>query len=41
MMVLVGVGAVMAVVAWVVVLLSPPSEHPVDPPRRTRQPAGR
>ena len=29
-MVLVGVGAVMAVVAWVVVLLSPASEHPVE-----------
>jgi putative serine protease PepD len=29
-MVLVGVGAVMAVVAWVVVLLSPASDHPVE-----------
>ena len=29
-MVLVGVGAVMAVVAWVIVLLSPPSEHPLE-----------
>ena len=29
-MVLVGVGAVMAVAAWVVVLLSPASEHPLD-----------
>ncbi len=29
-MVLVGVGAVMAVVAWVIVLLSPASEHPLD-----------
>ncbi len=29
-MVLVGVGAVMAVVAWVVVLLSPASEHPLE-----------
>jgi S1-C subfamily serine protease len=30
-MVLVGVGAVMAVVAWVVVLLSPAAEHPLEP----------
>ena len=30
-MVLVGVGAVMAVVAWVIVLLSPASEHPLEP----------
>ncbi|HEY5385014.1 MAG TPA: trypsin-like peptidase domain-containing protein [Acidimicrobiales bacterium] len=29
-MVLVGVGAVMAVVAWVIVLLSPASEHPLE-----------
>jgi putative serine protease PepD len=29
-MVLIGVGAVMAVVAWVVVLLSPASEHPLE-----------
>ena len=29
-MVLVGVGAVMAVVAWVVVLLSPASDHPLE-----------
>jgi S1-C subfamily serine protease len=29
-MVLVGVGAVMAAVAWVIVLLSPASEHPLD-----------
>jgi putative serine protease PepD len=29
-MVLVGVGAVMAVAAWVIVLLSPASEHPLD-----------
>ena len=29
-MVLVGVGAVMAVVAWVIVLLSPASDHPVE-----------
>jgi S1-C subfamily serine protease len=29
-MVLVGVGAVMAVVAWVIVLLSPASEHPLQ-----------
>src|ERR1700722_9641475 len=29
-MVLVGVGAGMAVVAWVIVLLSPPSEHPLE-----------
>ena len=29
-MVLVGVGAVMAVVAWVIVLLSPASDHPLD-----------
>jgi S1-C subfamily serine protease len=29
-MVLVGVGAVMAVVAWIIVLLSPPSDHPLD-----------
>jgi S1-C subfamily serine protease len=29
-MVLVGVGAAMAVVAWVIVLLSPASEHPLD-----------
>jgi S1-C subfamily serine protease len=31
-MVLVGVGAVVAVVAWVVVLLSPASDHPLDSP---------
>ena len=29
-MILVGVGAVMAAVAWVIVLLSPASEHPLD-----------
>ncbi len=29
-MVLIGVGAVMAAVAWVIVLLSPASEHPLD-----------
>jgi S1-C subfamily serine protease len=29
-MILVGVGAVMAAVAWVIVLLSPPSEHPLS-----------
>ena len=41
-MVLVGVGAVMAVVAWVIVLLSPASEHPLgDRHRRTRRPPGR
>ncbi len=36
-MVLVGVGAVMAVVAWVIVLLSPASDHPADnaPPQDT------
>ena len=30
-MVLVGVGAVVAVVAWVIVLLSPASDHPLEP----------
>ena len=34
-MVLVGVGAVMAVVAWVVVLLSPASERPLEAAPRT------
>ena len=41
-MVLVGVGAVMAVVAWVIVLLSPASEHPLDAATpATPRPTGR
>ena len=41
-MVLVGVGAVMAVVAWVIVLLSPASDAAARArPRRTPSPAGR
>ena len=40
-MVLVGVGAVMAVVAWVIVLLSPASDHPLERPTRTPPPTGR
>ena len=40
-MVLVGVGAVMAVVAWVIVLLSPASEHPLESATLTRRATGR
>jgi S1-C subfamily serine protease len=39
-MVLVGVGAVMAVVAWVIVLLSPASEHPLEQATRDTAASG-